>query len=218
MDIERIVYSSTRAVYGKLKGEFAHPTYKPVPEEAVFPVGSHFQAYAAAKFLMENTGLRYVDLGVDFIALRFGATYGPGKMMTHGDSKPTGIPTMIVANALKGKASTIPKGGEGKMDFVYYKDVASGILKACYAENFHSRIFNISIGEGYSLHDWAEVIHKLFLDIKLTIGSGNFYDLGLQGGILDITKARKELSYQPKYTLDKGIKDFIQEINRLGLN
>ena len=166
---------------------------------------------------MERVGLQYVSLGVDFAAVRFGTTYGPGKTVTHGGEKPTSMPALIVVNALKGEPTKIPKGGDGLTDFTYYKDIAQGVVRACFAENLQSRIYNIGFGEGCSFKDWAKVVKELFPKVSIEVGPGPLSEFGLSGGVLDITKAKKELSYEPQYPLKRGIEDFAKEMKRLNL-
>ena len=214
MEIERFVYASSRAVYGKLDPRFTHPTYDPIPEEEAIPGGST-PLYSAGKFLMEKVGLQYASLGLDFVALRFGTVYGPGKIMTHGTKKIRAIHTLIVINAMKGEATKIPKGGDGLSDCVYFKDIANGVVRACFAEKPESRIYNISAGKGYSFKDWAKVIREVFPHISLEVGPGPLTEFGLQGGILDITRARRELAYEPEYPLKRGVEDFVKQMNRL---
>jgi nucleoside-diphosphate-sugar epimerase len=171
---------------------------------------------------MERVGLHHVQLGLDFVALRFGSPYGPGKLITYGDKRHVfdraTINGQILENAMKGEPTRIPKGGDGKRCAVYVKDVVQGVIKACFTKNPQSRIYNISVGEGYSFKDWAKVVKELFPRASVEIGPGPLSELNIGDGVLDISKARRELSYEPQYSLRKGIEDYVEEMDRLKLS
>jgi len=154
---------------------------------------------------------------LDTAALRFGTMYGPGKIMTHGEKKTRATHALLVVNAMRGQPTKVDRGGDGITDCVYCKDVALGIVKASFAQNLQARIYNISSGEGASLKDWAKVVKNIFPNASVEVGPGPLTELGMGGGILDISKARKELSYKPEYPLQKGIEDFVREMDRLKL-
>ncbi|MEI9479788.1 MAG: NAD(P)-dependent oxidoreductase [Deltaproteobacteria bacterium] len=216
MDVQRVVYCSSRSAYGDVNPKHTQPPYPLVTEEEASPGGAT-PIYSASKFLMERVGLQYAKLGTDFVALRFGVVYGPGKIMTQGEKKSRATHALLVVNAMRGQPTRVEKGGDGKIDCVYCKDVADGAVKACFTEKPQSRIYNISVGEGYSLKDWAKVVKKLFPNAIMEIGPGSISELGMGGGILDISKARKELSYEPHYHLEEGVEDFVKEMDRLKL-
>ena len=216
LDIQRVVFASTRAVYGDIDPRYKQPPYDPIPEEEARPGGST-AIYSAAKFLLERVGLQYASLGLDTAALRFGTLYGPGKIMTHGAKKTRATHALLVVNAMRGQPTKVEKGGDGVTDCVYCKDASNGIVRALFAEKLQSRIYNISSGEGASLKDWAKVVKNLFPKASVEIGPGPLSELGMGGGVLDISKARKELSYEPQYSVQTGVEDFVREMDRLKL-
>ncbi|MEI9475292.1 MAG: NAD(P)-dependent oxidoreductase [Deltaproteobacteria bacterium] len=216
LDVQKVVFASSRAVYGVVNPKYTKPPYDPIPEEEAKPGGST-AIYSSAKFLLERVGLQYASLGLETAALRFGTIYGPGKIMTHGEKKTRATHALLVVNAMRGQPTKVERGGDGITDCVYCKDVANGIVKALFTQNLQTRIYNISSGEGASLKDWAKVVKGLFPNASVEVGPGPLTELGMGGGILDISKARKELSYKPEYPLQKGIEDFVREMDRLKL-
>ena len=52
---------------------------------------------------------------------------------------------------------------------------------------------------------------------SVEIGPGPLSELGMGGGVLDISKARKELSYEPQYSVQTGVEDYVREMDRLKL-
>src|SRR5262245_22067712 len=84
-DVKRVVYTSSKGVYGPALGEYGAPTYKPVPEDHP---KSPRRIYDSAKLMAEQAGLYYqANMGVDVVVLRFATTYGPGKTARHGSDQ-----------------------------------------------------------------------------------------------------------------------------------
>ena len=212
-DVRRVVYTSAKGVYGHIGGEYGHPTYRPLPEDhPKNPV----RIYESAKLMGENVGLYYhANLGVDFVALRFSTTYGPGKTARHGKM---GITSQIVETPFFGKPFRIPKGGDQRDDFIYNKDSALGIYLACTAEKFTHRVFNIGSGVGVTLRDVAKAVQQRLPKTIIEIGPGlDFLDAAPTSyySVYDITLARQELGYRPHYDLERGIGDYLATLERM---
>jgi UDP-glucose 4-epimerase len=211
-DVERVVYTSAKGVYGPMLGEYGAPTYKPVPED--LPKNPK-RIYDSAKLMGEQVGLYYqANMGVDVVVLRFATTYGPGKTARHGKM---GVTSQIVEHPAGGQPFRLAQGGEEKDDFIYNKDSAYGIYLACMAKNPASRVYNIGTGVGHTLEDIARVIRNFLPNADIEIGPGlNFLGMPYPAcGIYDISRARAELGYAPQYDLDRGIADYLESLARL---
>lgn len=210
--LERVVFTSSKAVYGEISGKHAHPDYVPVDE-------SHDQdpadLYGAIKVCCETLGTYYHKrYGVDFIALRFGSIYGPGKEVRHGALSLYG---QMIEDVMAGKGFSIPSGGDQVNEALYVGDVAGSILRALRAQNPAERIFNIGTGQGVTLHDFARVLRSLYPGAKIEIGPGLDFRKGEKKSycIFDIAKARRILNFEPRFDLEAGIRDYIRTIERL---
>src|SRR4029453_876930 len=75
--IKRVVFTSSKAVYGEILGEQGPPTFKPVREDhPKHPV----DLYGSTKAFCEEVGRYYRETyDIEFIALRYVSIYGPGK-------------------------------------------------------------------------------------------------------------------------------------------
>jgi UDP-glucose 4-epimerase len=211
-DVERVVYTSAKGVYGPMLGEYGAPTYKPVSED--LPKNPK-RIYDSAKLMGEQVGLYYqANMGVDVVVLRFATTYGPGKTARHGKM---GVTSQIVEHPAGGRPFRLAQGGEEKDDFIYNKDSAYGIYLACMAKNPASRVYNIGTGVGHTLEDIARVIRNHLPNADIEIGPGlNFLGMPYPAcGIYDISRARAELGYAPQYDLDRGIADYLESLARL---
>lgn len=211
-EVRRVVYTSAKGIYGPILGEYAHPTYKPLPEDhPKNPV----RIYDAAKLMGEHVGLYYqAAMGVDVVVLRFATTYGPGKTARHGKM---GITSQVVENPANGLPFHLPGGGDQKDDFIYNKDSALGIYLACLAENLRTRVFNIGSGVGVTLNDVARVLRRHLPNADIEIGPGlNFMGLPFSAySVYDVSRAEQELGFKPEYDLEAGIGDYLESLERL---
>ena len=80
--IKRVVFTSSKAVYGEILGDCAPPTCKPVREDHPKQPAD---MYGTIKVCCEQIGKYYREMyGIEFIALRYVSIYGPGKEARHG--------------------------------------------------------------------------------------------------------------------------------------
>ncbi len=212
MDIQRVVYASAKAVYAMVQGEYAHPTYKSIDED--YPK-EPYNVYGATKLFMENMGLLYNRIhGLDFIALRFALTYGPGKAVRHGV---LGMNSKIIESAMLGKPLKVTQDVDRMNDMVYNRDVANGVVLACFTENLKHRIFHLGTGKGENLRQIIEIVGNIFRGAPIEIGSGLPTPSMSNHCVFNIDRARRELGYSPQYDLETGIKDYIETMRRLDI-
>jgi UDP-glucose 4-epimerase len=215
-NVRRVVYTSTKAAYGAITGEFGHPTYKPLTED--YPP-SPADVYGLTKLASEHLGQTYSKRhGLEFIALRFASTLGPGKTRRHGSHA---VNASIIENALAGKPTRIATGGDVVQDTIYNADSARGIIAALTSPTPRHQVFNIGTGRGITLHDLANAVRHFFPDAQIDIGPGDSY---MPAGstpyycILDISRARDELHYEPMFADPVEIvRDYIAVSRALGL-
>ncbi|MDB5875058.1 MAG: UDP-glucose 4-epimerase [Ramlibacter sp.] len=208
-DVERVVFTSAKGVYGKFLGEYGHPVYTPVPENHV---KNPVRIYDSAKLMGEQLVLYYNDhMGVDGVVLRFGTTYGPGKTSRHGKM---GATSQIVEDPFNGLPFNMEAGGDQKDDLLYNKDSAQGIYKACIAKNLRDRVFNIGTGVGSTMHDFSNAIRRRLPGADIRIGPGLNY-LGMPHpvyAVYDISKACEQLDFKPEFDVDRGVADYLESL------
>jgi UDP-glucose 4-epimerase len=212
-NVQRFVYTSAKGVYGPFRGDYGSPTYKLVTED--HPKDPK-RIYDSAKLMGENATLYWGTLGLDVVVLRFATTYGPGKTARHGNM---GVTSQIIEQPAAGQPFRIARGGDEKDDFIYNKDSALGIYLATKAKNLDNRVFNIGTGIGVTLKDVAAILRRHLPNAVIDVGPGlNFLGLPYpMHGVYDISRAQKELGYQPEYDLERGIADYLESLQRLKL-
>jgi len=205
LGIERVVQSSSIAVYAPRQYEpidERHPIFLP-------SAGNPLGAYGASKAAAEIAGLTYYSTnGVDFIALRNSAIYG------YGMRYPMYIKPMV-ENSVLGQPTRFATGGAMRRDYTHVKDIAQAVLKALYIPAFQltQRVFNIGSGTMHSASQVAETVRTILPNADIEIGAdlSEMEQSDMQArGMLDLTAARQQLHYEPRYTLEAGIRDYIE--------
>jgi len=213
-DVRRVVYTSSNAFVGDIRGKHGHPDFVPL-DESLPP--NPADLYGVTKVCSETLGHYYRRChGVEFVALRYPSIYGPGKLARHGVLALYG---KIIEDAMAGREVSIPRGGDQRNDAVYVGDVAHSVVLALRAEGLTQWTFNIGTGRGVTLRDFADVLKRIYPEARIDIGPGLDFRDGYKQSycVFDIGKAREQLGYEPQYMLERGVEDYIESIGRLGL-
>lgn len=216
IDAKKVVFASTGGVYAARTGVYGRPSYKPITED--YPK-EPYSLYDATRFFCERCGLQYSEnYGPDFVALRFAHTYGPGKL-THGRGGSGQIASYIIDSAIRGAKVGLLRGGEQRQEFVYNRDIGRALVLACFSGSTVHRQFHIGSGEMRSFFEVGDIVKGLIPGAQIEIGpGGDPLGHGSDGDryfCYDMTRAREELGYIPKYMLEEGIKDYIGLVRKL---
>jgi UDP-glucose 4-epimerase len=213
IDVERVVFASSKAALGAIKGQYASPKYKPVSES--YPVGQS-SVYSAGKVASELMGNTYAKLfGLEFVAFRFATIWAPGKAAS-GRYEAYAVQGKMINNAMRGEPTIIPEGGDARDDMLYVKDVAHALVLGCLADCVPHQLYHIGTGVAYTLHQFAKSIKELYPDAIFQIGPGLDYKGGHgQYCAMDFSLAKKDLGYTPRFSLSDGIRDYVEEVKRL---
>ena len=96
------------------------------------------------------------------------------------------------------------KGGDQKIDFTYVLDAARGVFRLFDKEYPESKIYNISSGESHKIKDVVALCQQYtHFPTNISLGKGILMNR-VEG--LDISRAQKELGYQPEYPIEEGIR------------
>jgi UDP-glucose 4-epimerase len=213
-DVERVVYTSSKSVYGAVPPPYGHPTYRPIPEDGP---KNPVRVYDVTKLAGEHMGLNYAStFGLDVVILRFASTFGPGKLVRHG---PVSWHSRLVEHAMAGQPARLPQGGDQPDDMIYHRDIAHAIVLACYAGGLTDRVFNVGRGEPSTMREFADAVRRVIPNATIEVGAGlDYYGSGIPYySVYDISRARQQLAFTPRFDMEAGVRDYVDTMRRLGL-
>ena len=211
--IKRVVYTSSKAVYGEINGDEGAPHYKPVREDyRKIPA----DLYGSMKVGCEELGRYYRETyGIEFVALRFVSIYGPGKEARHG---PLSFYGQLIEKAREGAKWVIPQGGDQLNDAMYVGDVGRSIYLSLIAPTPGEWTFNIGTGRASTPREFLHAAAKLYPDHRIELGPGpsNLGRSKQSYCVFDISAAKRNIGYEPAFDVEQGVRDYVATLERLG--
>jgi len=191
LDVEKVVYASSAAVYGE-------PVYVPIDEE--HPLNP-ISPYGASKLAGERLGFAYFKTyGLPFVSLRIFNTYGPRQRR---------YVMYDFLRKLKENPNRLEVLGTGEQirDFCYVKDCVEAFILAAEKNTAVGDAFNIAGGNPISIRDLAYLMVKVLgLDGKTEIVfTGESWKGDIVRLYADISKIKSKLQFTPKFNLTEGI-------------
>ncbi len=196
----KIIYASTRQVYGK-------PQFLPVNEtHPLNPVDVN----GINKLSGEWYHIVYNKVyNISTVILRLTNTYGP--RMRIKDARQTFLGIWI-RNLLENKPIVIFGDGQQIRDYNYVDDVVEALLVSAYAQLPSGAIYNLGADNYFSLEETARIMTQVYKtgkfifspfpsDLK-NIDIGNFYG--------DSKKISKETGWSPKTSFKGGMEETIK--------
>ncbi len=204
--VPRVVYCSTNGVY-----DFTAP----VPPEGItelYPVGSgspYGNSKLAAEQLLIAAGRKF---GLTVISLRFSSVYGRGHFL--GGSWIGQTIDDLLHAALEGRELRFRPSFQSN-EYTYIKDVAAALEAAATGPAPRDAIFNIGTGVVTSPTELVRAIgtavpgSRIELDPDYAQAAQEIVD---RGGAYNLTRARDQLGYEPRYPLAEGLADYAAEV------
>jgi UDP-glucose 4-epimerase len=192
----RVVFASSAAVYG-------NPDERPTPED--YPTHP-ISFYGLAKLLGENyCRFYYENYGLEVVILRIFNAYGPN---CHG----------VMAdffNKLRMTPNRLEVLGTGKQsrDFIYISDLNRFILLTATSPTAIGQAYNVGSGATVSVSKLAKKIIGLMglKEAKISFTGGQAWEGDMDITQADISKAMRDLNWQPLIELEEGLKSLINQ-------
>lgn len=201
----KFLFASTSEVYG-------NPSVSPQPETYfgnVNPNGVRSVYDEAKRFGEAMTfGFRR-KYGVNVRIVRIFNTYGP--FMQKDDGR---VVSTFINQALEGTSLTIFGEGTQTRSFCYVDDLVEGLMKALFTKSTDGEVINLGNPDERNISEIATLVKEL-------VGSGSdiIYESLPEDDPLqrkpDITKAKKLLEWEPKVTLEEGLKKTIEYFKKV---
>ena len=191
----KLIFASTCAVYPldlKVKATENNP-------------GKLINPYSISKFAAENLINFYVQQKkLKSVILRFFNVYGRKQ---NPNSQYSGVIAKFIKNSKKNLNLELYNNGKQKRDFINVSDICEAIYKSFSYKNFD--IFNVGTGNDVRIKDLAKIIVKNSKKGKIIKGKKTNFDA--MYSCANINKIKQKMNFSPKITLEKGIKNLINE-------
>jgi UDP-glucose 4-epimerase len=202
--VRRVVNLSSEETYGIFEADTINENH---PNRPLKP-------YGISKYAVERLACDYQSAhGLEIVHVRTCWVYGPGLPRPRA-------PKIFVDAAVSGKKLHLADGGDFRVDHVYIDDCVDGIIKALDKPSHRFDIYHIATGNAPSLSEIVDIVKGLEPKADLSIGPGPYrFSDGTEAvrkGALDITRARAELGYEPRFQIKDGLAAYM-ESTRAGL-
>ena len=189
-NLQQVIYSSSVSVYGRTSAWLDESA--PIQPDSL---------YGESKQRGEDllTGIKDVRIAT----LRYSSLYA------HGQYEGTVLPIMV-KRAQQRQDILIFGDGTRTQDFLHCEDAAHAILLALQREA--DGVYNIGSGTPVTMTELAQTVSRVFSGGDSTIVYQPERDDGDPGFKLDVSKARRELNYEPRISLECGLRKLKQEM------
>lgn len=237
-DVKRVVVAESRAIYGEGRywsdelNAFVYPDERPEETmskgdfEVKYPgcleplklVGTTEDSkihpgsvYGITKQVQgQLVHMVCQSIGIESVSFRYQNVYGPGQSLSNPY---TGILSIFSTRIKNGNGINIFEDGKETRDFVYIDDIADATILGLTVPGVSGNAFNIGTGVATDVLNVANTLKKYYgIDVPITV-SGNYRLGDIRHNFADITKARKLLGFEPRWSFDKGIEQFCRWVD-----
>ncbi len=240
--LDKIVLASSRAIYGEGKYQcpvhsYIYPSLRnlssltkgkfdleckqcnnileacPTDENSMIHPTS---IYGISKQVQEELIMMIgASLGIPSISLRYQNVFGPGQSLSNPY---TGILSIFSNRLLNNKDVLIFEDGKESRDFIFIDDVINATILCIENNSVKYEIFNVGSGKNVSVEKVAIMLKDKLKSKSNLIKDGTFRLGDIRHNFADITKIRKKLSFEPKYSFEDGLNIFVDWVKKQQLS
>ena len=192
-NVAKVIYSASSSCYGI-------PDIFPTPETA--DIRPQYP-YALTKYLGEQIVLHWSKVyKVPSISARFFNVYGPRSRTSGTYGAVFGV---FLAQKLNNKPFTVVGDGTQTRDFTYVTDIVDALLLASESK-LDNEVINLGSDNTYSVNSLVDLLEGEKIYIPKRPGEPDCT-------WADISKAKDLLNWQPKITLQEGVKKLLDNLD-----
>jgi UDP-glucose 4-epimerase len=200
--VKRVVYAASSSAYGGAGGEGGQREDQPVAAKS---------PYAAAKLAGELYMQAFAHTyDLETVRLRFFNIFGPRQ---RSDSPYSGVIALFTAAMREGRAPNIQGDGMQSRDFTYVANAVQALTRAAEASGVSGNVYNVGTGRSINLLELVAELNRI-LGTKLdpTFGPPRVGDVKFSQA--DISRTRRDLSYDPQVSFEEGLKRTVEATAR----
>lgn len=196
----KFLQASTSEVYGDPEVHPQPETYwgnvNPAGLRACYDEGKRFAEAATMEWMRAED--------VDARIVRIFNTYGPRNAIDDGRVVPN-----FITQAIRGEPLTIYGDGSQTRSFCYVSDLVAGLQAAMFTDNTRGEIYNLGNPGEFTIKEFAELVTRIVGSAStVTYEPLRFSDDPTRRRP-DITKAKRELGWEPRISLEEGLRQTI---------
>jgi UDP-glucose 4-epimerase len=195
--VRRVGVASAIGVYGGV-------SELPWRETALMPLASPHPIPAAKKMNEILATLLGSNLGVEVANLRIGAIWGP---LGRTRSAFFAVPALV--HAACGGPLVDSAFADDFMDILYVRDCGRAIALLMTAPRLSYDTYNIGSGGTVSNASFVEALHRVVPDAVLPLLLGRSQFGGTVSQFMDIERLREDTGFEPAFTLDEAVADYV---------
>lgn len=167
--------------------------------------------YGYSKLMMDHLCNKFAKK-IHIVGLRYFNVYGKGEF--YKDKTASMVLQLGLSLLNQKKPRLFENSDKIFRDFIYIKDVISANILATLSKT--SGVFNVATANARSFLDIANILQsELDTNYEIEYFANPFTSQYQFHTKADISKTTQTLGYEPKFSLEDGIKDYIPEIKRI---
>lgn len=199
--VKRFVFAGSSSTYGD------HPALPKVEDR----IGKPLSPYAVTKAVVEMYARVFQETyGIETIGLRYFNVFG--RRQTPNGAYAAVIPKWI-GQMLNGERCVINGDGDTSRDFCYIENVLqANILAAVAPSEASHEVYNVAFGGRTTLKSLFEMIRDGLVPYRPELAGTqpeyrDFRPGDVRHSLADISKAHRLLGYEPKYSVQDGLRE-----------
>jgi UDP-glucose 4-epimerase len=196
--VRRVVYAASSSAYGGLSREAGQTEDAPV-----HPLSPYAAAKLAGELYAEAFSASY---GLETVRVRFFNIFGPRQ---RADSPYSGVIALFIAAMINGRSPMVHGDGLQSRDFTYVANAVQSLVKAAETPGVSGTVYNIGTGRSITVLDLVKTLNGLLgTNLEPKHAPARAGDVRLSRA--DITRARRDLGYDPKVSFEEGLERTLQ--------
>ncbi len=168
-----------------------------------------YSAYKSAAEIAARAFAR--STGISVLNLRLAGAYGRGDFSGGGET--AWLLQDVVRRALAEPPGTPIEARFRAGERIYGPDVADGLARALFAESPRHDLFNLGSGEMVEPANFAAAVNAAVPGAAVVPVEAGTAEVPL----VDLSRIREELGYQPRWPLARAIPDFVHQLRAEGV-
>ena len=204
--VQRVIYAASSSAYGDT------PTLPKSEDMAPKPISPYAVSKLAGEYYMASFSRCY---GLETVSLRYFNVFGP-RQDPH--SPYSGVLAKFITQMLAGEQPLILGDGAQSRDFTYVDNVVNANLLACAApaKDVVGKVFNIAGGRRIDLNEMYRLLQKL-VGYSSPARYGPERKGDVKNSLADLTRAERDLGYQPTVSLEEGLRRTVEWYRSMGV-